>query len=55
MTPSGVDQIISALIGLAVMIITTLGPRLLKIAQDWLEARDPGGAATKPIDPDDYP
>lgn len=39
--PSGTDQIISALIGLAVMVLTTLGPRLISFATHWLEARDP--------------
>ena len=39
------DQIVSALLGLAVLAITTLGPKLIAFAAHWLQDHDPGAKA----------
>jgi hypothetical protein len=37
------QALVSALIGIAVLAITTLGPKLISAAADWLTAHDKGG------------
>ena len=41
-----VQALISALIGFAVLCLTTLGPKLISFVSHWLEQHDPG--ATEP-------
>lgn len=36
------QTLLSALIGLGVLAVTTLGPRLISYVNHWLEARDKG-------------
>jgi hypothetical protein len=39
---TGTDTLISALIGFAVLLLTTLGPKLISFTADWLDSHDKG-------------
>lgn len=36
---TGWDTLVSALIGFAVLLITTLGPKVIALAADWLQSK----------------
>lgn len=44
-------QVLSALGGVVVLALVTLGPKLVKYGSDWLEAHDPKTAPTAPTTP----
>jgi hypothetical protein len=53
---SGTAQaLISALIGFAVLCLTTLGPKLISVVSHWLEAHDPGATPETPDPPASEP
>jgi hypothetical protein len=45
-----VQALISALIGFAVLCLTTLGPKIISFLSHWLEQHDPG-SSEGPVEP----
>lgn len=45
---NGWDTLISALIGFAVLLLTTLGPKLIAFAAAWLDRHDKGKTTPQP-------
>ena len=45
---NGVDTLVSALIGFAILLLTTLGPKIISFAADWLDKHDKGKTESTP-------